>query len=307
LTKYNAPLPAPDDLAEQAKTASSKVGLGAHYGVSEKTVTRWLSEVGLVVDWKERSRLSKIIPRPDDFESRVPEHSTIRSLGRHYDVSDKTINRWLQETGLDIEKGLWTPKFDRGTILTALRFGKTQQGACRFLRCSTPYFLDCARYHGLDVEDLLSRHEEITYLLTVDAASVPDESLSPHTVLRGAAGVVQSAINDWSRAMQIPVSEAGQCLPFDQGLLEEEIGELWEAIQSESRVDQLDALADIVYTCFNIAYRRNLPLSLALGEVHRSNSTKSPNGEGKPTKGEGYDPPDLVEVLRHWDAVQGEK
>lgn len=69
-------------------------------------------------------------------------------------------------------------------------------------------------------------------------------------------------------------------------------------------IEYADALADLVYVCFGSALEAGIDLNLVLREVHKSNMTKVwPDGEvhyhpnGKVAKPEGWQPPNIKEVL----------
>ncbi len=61
-----------------------------------------------------------------------------------------------------------------------------------------------------------------------------------------------------------------------------------------------DGLADMQYMIQRIALRFGIPLAAVFSEVHRSNMTKTgqPDSGGKITKGEGYEPPKIEDILR---------
>jgi predicted HAD superfamily Cof-like phosphohydrolase len=77
----------------------------------------------------------------------------------------------------------------------------------------------------------------------------------------------------------------------------EEARELREAIESGDVVAAADALADLAYVVYGSALHFGIDLDAVLAEVHRSNMTKSPAGDGKAIKGSSYEPPDLAHVL----------
>lgn len=101
-----------------------------------------------------------------------------------------------------------------------------------------------------------------------------------------------------------------------------ELGELFEALEAggarypipdltpekarESHIAALDALADIVYTCYGFAVEMGWDLDGAVEEVHRSNMTKlgldgkpiKDPATGKVQKGPHYVKPDLGRFIR---------
>ncbi|MEO8829797.1 MAG: hypothetical protein ABI385_14030, partial [Lapillicoccus sp.] len=79
--------------------------------------------------------------------------------------------------------------------------------------------------------------------------------------------------------------------------VEEEARELREAVEAGDVVATADALADLAYVVYGAALHFGIDLDRVLAEVHRSNMTKSPAGDGKAIKGLTYEPPDLTQLL----------
>lgn len=84
--------------------------------------------------------------------------------------------------------------------------------------------------------------------------------------------------------------------------IEEEARELREAVEAGDVVAAADALADLAYVVFGGALHFGIPLADVLAEVHRSNMTKMPAGDGKAIKGESYRPPNVAAVLAEMDS-----
>ena len=87
-------------------------------------------------------------------------------------------------------------------------------------------------------------------------------------------------------------------------LIDEEVGELHEAVDAGDIVKVADALADIVYVVYGAADTWGIPLDAVVAEVHRSNMTKlGEDGkairreDGKVLKGPHYAPPNIVRAL----------
>ena len=57
-------------------------------------------------------------------------------------------------------------------------------------------------------------------------------------------------------------------------LIQEELGELALAMHDDNRVEQLDALADLLYVVSGMAHTLQLPLGRAFYRVHMSNMSK---------------------------------
>lgn len=79
--------------------------------------------------------------------------------------------------------------------------------------------------------------------------------------------------------------------------VDEEARELREAVESGDVVATADALADLAYVVYGSALHFGIDLDAVIAEVHRSNMTKSPAGDGKAIKGPTYVPPDLTQLL----------
>jgi predicted HAD superfamily Cof-like phosphohydrolase len=97
-----------------------------------------------------------------------------------------------------------------------------------------------------------------------------------------------------------------------QRLLEEEVGELAEAVLA-GRLDQIAReLADVVYVAYGTAITYGIDLDAVLAEVHRANLSKlGPDGRpvirgGKVQKGPSFRPPDVAAVLRRQAAGAGD-
>lgn len=89
-----------------------------------------------------------------------------------------------------------------------------------------------------------------------------------------------------------------------QALIEEEVGELADAVRAGDLVGVADALADIVYVAYGTAHVYGIDLDAVLDEVHASNMTKLGadgrpvrRADGKVLKGPDYRPPDIAAVL----------
>ena len=87
-------------------------------------------------------------------------------------------------------------------------------------------------------------------------------------------------------------------------LVEEEVGELADAVAAQDLVAVADALADIVYVALGTADLLGIPFDEVFAEVHRANMSKLGadgrpvlRADGKVLKGPGYNPPDVAGVL----------
>ena len=87
-------------------------------------------------------------------------------------------------------------------------------------------------------------------------------------------------------------------------LVDEEVGELRDAINDRDIVEVADALADILYIVYGTANTFGIDIDACMKEVHRSNMTKLDKDgkvqyrdDGKILKGEQYEEPNLLKVL----------
>ena len=96
---------------------------------------------------------------------------------------------------------------------------------------------------------------------------------------------------------------------FRYSLIEEEVGELFEAIEESNMVEIADALTDILYVVYGTGHALGIDLEACFDEVHRSNMSKFENGkavkneQGKVIKGKNYSPPDLATVLLNQGSI----
>lgn len=103
---------------------------------------------------------------------------------------------------------------------------------------------------------------------------------------------------DVRRTPTVDVAGGSQRCDF----LEEEVAELRSAVVQRDVVSVADALADILYVTYGTALHFGIDLDAAFREVHRSNMSKTPAGNGKATKGTHYSPPCLAGVISAKDA-----
>jgi predicted HAD superfamily Cof-like phosphohydrolase len=79
--------------------------------------------------------------------------------------------------------------------------------------------------------------------------------------------------------------------------IDEEAAELRLAVSRGDVVGVADALGDLAYVVYGAALHFGIDLDAVVAEVHRSNMTKTPAGNGKAIKGPSYVEPDLRRVL----------
>ena len=88
-----------------------------------------------------------------------------------------------------------------------------------------------------------------------------------------------------------------------QRLLDEEVGEVAEAVAGGDLAEIAHELADVVYVAYGTALAYGVDLDAVLAEVHRANMSKlGPDGlpvivDGKVQKGAGFRPADVRSVL----------
>ena len=98
--------------------------------------------------------------------------------------------------------------------------------------------------------------------------------------------------------------EAAELRLFRKSLINEEILELFEAINKEPAENILKELVDVVVVCVGMADTYGWDFDTAFARVHASNMSKlDSNGkpihrkDGKVMKSENYKPPDLSDLV----------
>ena len=94
------------------------------------------------------------------------------------------------------------------------------------------------------------------------------------------------------------------------GLIDEEVGELHDAVGRGDIVAIADALADIAYVVHGAAISYGIDLDAVIREVHRANLSKLDEAglpvlreDGKVLKSTRYTPPDVAAVLATQDPL----
>ena len=102
---------------------------------------------------------------------------------------------------------------------------------------------------------------------------------SPEQMLREfhASKAIHGGLMPWRPTADIPAWV--QMLRMD--LLDEEVGELHEAVEKGDIVKIADAIADLTYVAVGTAVAYGIPFDAVFAEVHRSNMTKL-GKDGKP-------------------------
>ena len=119
----------------------------------------------------------------------------------------------------------------------------------------------------------------------------------------------QQDVRDFNQAMGFghPTDPSIERYPFQLrcDLILEEAHEFVEACKDPNWVEMIDALIDLLYVTFGALDAMGVDATLFWDEVHRSNMLKlGPDGQpirradGKITKPEGWQPPDIAKVLR---------
>jgi predicted HAD superfamily Cof-like phosphohydrolase len=83
-------------------------------------------------------------------------------------------------------------------------------------------------------------------------------------------------------------------------LIEEECKEACEAIRSGNLAHAVQELCDVLYVVYGTGVAFGVDLAMAFHEVHRANMSKSKDNkraDGKITKGDSYNKPDIERVL----------
>jgi predicted HAD superfamily Cof-like phosphohydrolase len=127
---------------------------------------------------------------------------------------------------------------------------------------------------------------------------------------RPAGSRIAAQVGDFHRSYDLPMGAtpsaaiSAEQAALRQALIDEETGELRDAVAAGDIVAIADALADIVYVAYGTACVYGIDLDSVLDEVHASNMTKLGadgrpvrRADGKVLKGPDYRPPDIARVL----------
>lgn len=117
-----------------------------------------------------------------------------------------------------------------------------------------------------------------------------DDASSPNVLVREFHAHVGAAIRS-EPSVDVPGAE--RCCRF----IEEEEAELRAAVTAGDAVGVADALGDLAYVVYGAALHFGIDLDAVLQEVHRTNMTKTPAGNGKAIKGPNDSPPRLTPIL----------
>jgi predicted HAD superfamily Cof-like phosphohydrolase len=101
----------------------------------------------------------------------------------------------------------------------------------------------------------------------------------------------------------VPRVPPGETAVVRQRLLEEEVGEVAEAVEARDLAAVAHELADVVYVAYGTALTYGIDLDAVIAEVHRANMSKlGPDGRpvmlnGKVQKGPAYRPPRIAPLI----------
>lgn len=121
----------------------------------------------------------------------------------------------------------------------------------------------------------------------------------------------QELVAEFQTAFGFPIaSEAGftDRTHLRHMLIEEEVEELWTAVEHRRLVDTADALADLVYVTYGMALELGIDLNAVLEIVHERNMAKlggPVRDDGKQLKPEGwYGPEEQIGELLNGSRVR---
>lgn len=116
-------------------------------------------------------------------------------------------------------------------------------------------------------------------------------------------------VMEWHTTYNVPVGDKPFPLTPEReklriDLIKEEWEELLLACSTGNFIEQVDALADLVYVIYGMAIEMGINLDTVLEEVQRSNMSKlgldgKPiyREDGKVLKGPNFSPPDIAKVI----------
>jgi predicted HAD superfamily Cof-like phosphohydrolase len=104
-------------------------------------------------------------------------------------------------------------------------------------------------------------------------------------------------------AGEVPESTRTMRMDF----FEEEVREFREAVQSGDVEQIAKEGADVCYVVIGSVVSCGGPFDEVFAEVHRSNMTKEPAGNGKAVKGPGYEPADIHSIFTRRRELAGKE
>lgn len=120
--------------------------------------------------------------------------------------------------------------------------------------------------------------------------------------LRSGSHAVQRDVEDFHRALEIPIGDAPAVRrpELRASLIEEEARETIEAILAGDLVEAIDGLCDLLCVTYGAAAEFGVDLAPFWNEVHRTNMAKAGGPmreDGKRLKPPGWQPPDIAGIL----------
>lgn len=98
-----------------------------------------------------------------------------------------------------------------------------------------------------------------------------------------------------------PCNMPNNVVVLRQNLIQEEVNELWDALDSENLVETADAIGDLLYVVLGTAVSCGIDIAPIFDEIHRSNMSKFIDGhrreDGKWIKGPSYSPANLIPII----------
>lgn len=95
-----------------------------------------------------------------------------------------------------------------------------------------------------------------------------------------------------------PLIPQDNLIDLRKKLHQEELDELFVAMDEKDLVEIADAIGDLIYVLIGTAITYGIPLDKVFREIHRSNMTKAgKRADGKTIKGPDFEPPQLAKIL----------
>ena len=125
------------------------------------------------------------------------------------------------------------------------------------------------------------------------------------------ANKIQLQVMEFHKAFDLVVNETPTIVDektkqFRKNLIDEEVAELYEAMDKEDLVGIADGLADLLYVVYGMAVSYGINMEPISNEVHRSNMTKvggHKREDGKWIKPATYEPAQIEPLLREQHAT----
>jgi predicted HAD superfamily Cof-like phosphohydrolase len=134
---------------------------------------------------------------------------------------------------------------------------------------------------------------------------VIDNLTDPVERLSTAVSTAQQAVRDFHDKFGLPVGITPEVLEGTEALrlelIDEEVEELYDAVNNGDLPEVADALGDILYVVLGAAVSWGIDLGPIFAEIHKTNMAKEGGKvrwDGKILKPDGWKPPEILRLLK---------